>query len=467
MCSFGSRCCRGRRTAAAPLSHWSRGPLPGRMTKSNKATGGKAAKAGKGPATPQQVAVALRGLKMGRRRRPAAAKAIGTPGSFAVAARAPFSRAAEGVRLPDGNPNLSSTLALTRKIQVQSDANGEVDLTVLPNLYCTAFTTRGNISGGGTTIALAGTSSSAGTITGTTTTTTARGVGFDVESLKAQYSRYRIVSYGVRVRATAGVSATGEFLCAALPLKGQTPFLTDGIPGVNQGQSGTSVGGNTYWGVAGPRSTMENMLLGLGLPSTGSDNAAKMDFTKLANSPAHAIASAAQVAARGLHARGLPYEAQARDYMTTAYSAIGTDSLDVASTVGNEAGSTYAVQQYGVDMSCFRVGGTESIVISGSGFSTTSVIGTIEIVYHVEAMPNPQYSLLVRPTGRISSTPTGQTLDQVLVHLHKIPRFSFSDVVQTVGDSMLGELEGRAATAGAGAVSSLAGMLGRLMTAAV
>lgn len=383
-----------------------------------------------------------------------------------MAVRAPFSRAAEGVRLPDGNPNLSSTLALTRKFQLQSNADGEVDLTVLPNLYCTSFTTRGNISGGGTPIALATTTSTVDTINTVTTTTSARGVGFDVETLKAQYSRYRVAAYGVRLRATAGTSALGEFICSALPLKGMTPKLNDALPAVVQG-TGTNAGSSSYWSSAGPRETLENTLLSLGLPSSGADNAAKLDFTKLTNTPAHAIASAAQVAARGLHARGLPYEAQARDYMSTTFSAVGTDSLDVASSVGAATGSAYAVQQYGVDMSAFRVAGTESIVIAGSGFTPSSVVGTVEIIYHIEAMTNPQYSLLVRPTGRISSTPTGQTLDQALVHLHKVPRFSFTDVVQTVGDSMLGELEGRAATAGAGAVSSMAGMLGRLLIAGV
>lgn len=383
-----------------------------------------------------------------------------------MAVRAPFSRAAEGVRLPDGNPLLSTTLALTQKVQLQSNASGEVDVTILPNLSCHSFTTRGNLSGG-LQLALATTTGTPDTLFTTTTTTNARGFGFDVETLKAQYSRYRIAAYGARLRATAGTSVAGEFTCAVMPLKGQAPVFSASQPAVLRGSDGAASSINSYWGVSGPRGTLSEIMTHMGLPVSGTDNSAVLDYTKLTNTPMHAVASSAQVAARGLHMRGMPFEASARDYITTAFGALGTDSVDVGTVVGTAVASSYAQQQYAVDMSFLRVGGTESIVIGGSGFPASTVIGTVEIIFHVEAITNPQYAVLVRPTGQAPVAKSSQTIDQVLTTLHRIPRISFADVVQTVGDSMLGEIEGRAGAAAGGAVSSVAGMLGRLLMAGV
>jgi hypothetical protein len=160
------------------------------MTKSNKATRGGP----KAPATPQQVAKSAPGLRGKRRRVPHAMRTVGSPGSFSVAVRAPFSRAAEGVRLPDGNPNLSATLALTQKFALQTNADGDLDTVVLPGLYTSAFTTRGSIVGG-TNLALAQEVTTANSLHApTTSVSTAEGIGFDTVTLAGQYARYRIVS---------------------------------------------------------------------------------------------------------------------------------------------------------------------------------------------------------------------------------------------------------------------------------
>lgn len=380
--------------------------------------------------------------------------------------RAPFSRAAEGARLPDGNPNLSATLALTQKYNIVTDATGSLDVTVLPNLYCHSFSSRGSISGGNN-LVLAATTNTLNTLHNSVSDVAAKnGLGFDVATLNTQYSRYRVVSYGVRVRSTTGIATTGEFTTAVLALKGMTPVLSSSAPLTFDGMA-TPRTFPSYWGGYAPRSTFSATLASLGLPSSGADNAAVIDIPKLPNTPCHAVASAAQVAQRGLHIRGLPFESRCRDYISTSFSALGTDSVDVGTVLGDLVGSTYGVQQVGVDMSFSRVAGTESVVVAGTGFPASTTIGSIEVIYHVEAMTNPNYSLLCRPTGQVPRVAGSQTLDQALVSLHRVPRISFSDVVQTVGDAMLGEIEGRVGAAAGGAVSGLGGMLGRLMMAGV
>lgn len=378
-----------------------------------------------------------------------------------MAVRAPFSRAAEGVRLPDGNPNLSATLALTQKYNITADASGNLDVVVLPNLYCHSFTTRGSITGG-VPLGLANLAITADTLHNVVSNVAGKvGLGFDTTTLTGQYSRYRVVSYGARVRTTAGVAALGEFTAAVMALKGHTPVLSTAAPSTTDGLGNTRTY-PSYWSAYGPRQTMAATLGALGLPNSGVDNDGVVDIPKLTNTPCHAVSSAAQVAARGLHMRGLPYEAQCRDYISTAFNAIGTDSVDSGTPAGT-AGAANAVQQVGVDMSFSRVAGTESLVLCGTGFTPSTTVGTIEVIYHVEAMTNPNYAVLVRPTGQAPRVAGSQTIDQVLTSVHRIPRISFADVVQTVGDAMLGEIEGRVGAAAGGAVSGLGGMLGRLM----
>lgn len=397
------------------------------------------------------------------RRRPRPAKAA-RPGSLSVALRAPFSRAAEGVRLPDGNPNTTVTFALTRKFGLGADSTGIIDCVILPCLRTSTFTTRSSISG--TTLSLAALGTTVGTRYAPTTVASKVGLGFDTESLSAQYSRFRIVSYGVRLRYQQGISAAGEFTIAVLPLKGLVPPLTSGIPSVVGADGTTLVPGSSYYSGFGPRNTMASYVDALGLPYTAGadDNNALIDVTKLVNVPNHATMSASEVAARGVHVRGLPFEGDARNYKSMAFTAVGLDCMDLALDAGT---ATNAVQQIGVNYSPWVIGGYESIVIGGTGFAGNTTVAAVEVIYHIEAVPNPQYSLLARPTGAVPVVQPHETLDNVLTSSHRIPRISFSDVVTQAGDALLGDVEGRVMSAGSYGLGSLGGALSRLMLSGV
>lgn len=394
-------------------------------------------------------------------KRPRPPRPTSSVGSFAAAVRAPFSRAAEGARLPDGNPNLSTTIILTTKQVLAASADGTLDCVILPNLSCQMFTTRNAIANA-TSLLCADTSTTVNVRTSVLGAAQWRGVGAPVASLQQQFNRYRVVSYGVRLRSTTGVSSSGEFTLAALPLKGHAPILSTNCPAALDGATGTAQNCLTYWGYAGPRSTVYEQLAALGLPVASTENTAAIDIAKLVNLPCHSVISAAQCAARGVHMRGLPYESEARNFISTNFVAVGTDSWDIATD--NLTGTADATQQYGVDMSFLRVAGHESLVISGTGFATGAV-ASVEVVYHIEALPNPQYAIAYRPSGVVPIAPSRLTLDQALATLHRIPRISFADVVQTVGDTMMGDVEGRVVGAASSAVSNVAGMLSRLLMA--
>lgn len=382
-----------------------------------------------------------------------------------MAARAPFARAAEGVRLPDGNPNTTVTFAVTRKLAVSSDSNGNLDVVVLPNLESFLFSTRGVC--GDVSLYAAATGTTVDTVYAPTTTTTTA-ARFDTTTLSGMYNRFRIVAYGVRLRVSSGVETNGEFTIATMPLKGLVNPAGSLRPAVI-GADGFTNEMMSYYGKAGPRSTVGQMLDSLGLPYTGTDNAAQVDISKLVNIPAHATVTASEASARGVHVRGLPFESAAREYRAMAFKAHGTDCMDVIFSTGTSgnAGSAVTAFQLGTDMSPYKIGGHESCIIGGSGFTASASVGTVEVIYHVEAIPNPQYAALARPTGQVPIVPPSQTLDSVLTLLHKLPRISFADAVTQVGDALLGDIEGRAQGAAAAGLGSLAGTLARLTMAAV
>jgi len=333
----------------------------------------------------------------------------------------------------------------------------------MPNIAISGFTTSGAIVDG-TLLVLAPTSGPANTLNVATTVATCTGFGFDVAQLGAQYVKHRVVAYGARIRALPGVASAGEIAAAVYPASGMAPNLSTYQPAVGD-HNGSSAGIPSYWSATGPRNTMESYLLNLGLPYIGTENAAVINPERIVNYPQHATVSLSEVAARGMHLRGLPYDSTARVFRSLQFSANGTDAVDVGFSTGTT--NSYATQEFGVDMSAFRVGGLESMVLVGTGLPASTQVATLEIIYHVEATINPNYSLLARPTGQAPVQPPTATLDQVLTKLHRIPRISFADVVTQVGDSILGELEGRAAGAATRGLESVAGMLARLTMASV
>ncbi len=335
----------------------------------------------------------------------------------------------------------------------------------IPNLETFVFSTRGNCGDQSLSVASTGTTADGVQAPTTATATCAR---FDTIALSGQFTKYRVVAYGARVRVVSGLETAGEFTFAAMPLKGIVNPSDTNKPAI-AGQAGASTAINSYYGASGPRATMEGMLYGLGIPFSGSANTAVVDITKLVNIPTHALVTAAEAAARGIHLRGLPFESAAREFRSVTFTSIGTDSADLVFNSGTQGSAPSAVtsMQYGLDLSAYRVGGHESLLLGGSGFPASTTVGSLELIYHVEAVPNPSYSTLARPTGVVPTVPPSETLDSVLTKLHRMPRISFSDVLTSVGDSVLGDVEGRVAGAAGAGLTTLAGTLGRLLIAAV
>jgi len=296
--------------------------------------------------------------------------------------------------------------------------------------------------------------------TGFTTANVGSAAGFDVNALSASYWTYRIVGWGARLRSTTYFSGPGEWLGATLPLEGLVPATSLLVPGVID-PGGTTRPIPSYAGtLGGPQDTLAQYLLSLGLPYSGSGNTATIDYTKIPTMPTHANISAAQAAARGLHVRSFPYGPDAYRFKKMTFVSTGTDSADVATV----SGYTEPVQQYGVNMDPWKVGGFESLLLCGTGFAPSSSQGTLELVYHVEATFNPNIAQLARPA---CSPSTGSNVEhqRALASLTHVPKISFSDVVQKGEDMLLGYIEDRAGAAMQSGLDSMYGAMSRLVMA--
>lgn len=404
------------------------------------------------------VEASKRRKKPRRNRRGKVAQSMMRKSLYSNSVVAPFSRAAEGARLPDGCPINTSTYVLAKRWALVTDASGNIDVTVMPNLALSAMSTRASLLNG---VQLVIADTATGGYKASTSVANFTGTGFDVATLTNNFNKYRVVSYGVRVRGTGALTDGGEYISAVHPLKGYVPGMVGTAPGLID-PGGTTVALPIYAGGAGPRSNVEQYLRTLGLPYSGGGNTAALESSLMTSMPNHAVTSHAELASRGLHFRGVPFEASAREFRSTDFSALGVDSVDVAANV---IGSFS--QQYAVDLSAYKVGGHESVIIAGARLPVSQAVAVLEVVYHIEGIPNPNLAVIARPSSAVPFTPPPATLDTELTKLHKVPRISFSDVVTQIGDTMLGEVEGRAnelvRTATRAGLNGLTGMLARLV----
>lgn len=354
--------------------------------------------------------------------------------------------------MPDGCSLPTVTFTVTQKLPLTTNVDGELDVVALPCLAVAALSSRTSLPSTSTIMV--------GSTTGGDAVGVGSGAGFDVDSLAKQFTHYRIVGWGARVRATAGLNEKGELVGAVMPLKGLAPGLLTYQPGV-VGPDGTTIGVPRYCNSsAGPVDTLARFLNTLGIPISGDGNTAKIALARLVTAPVHGTASHSQIASRGLHFRSKPFEPESAMFKRTDFRSTGTDSIDV----GWNTSAMAASQQYGVDLSCYKIGGFESIIVGGTGYQANTLVGTIELIYHCEATPNLNLATITRPS--VTPSPVDPAEHQ-LAHrrLSNTPHISFADVVSQGEDYLLGAVEGAASDVASRGLSSLAGMLGRMMSA--
>lgn len=220
----------------------------------------------------------------------------------------PFSAAAEGAKVPDAVSFPTSTLTLTRRYNVTSDASGKAEVICLPNLAASLWSPGG---------ALDSTNKAFyGNVNGTDQLGPTGSIGgFDVSQttgLGGYYHRYRIVGWGVRIKGIGSLTTSGECIVAPIMGKGLAPSSSAYIPSVIDATGATIKVPSYSTAGAALRDTAEQLMFTLGIPNSGSGDAARPVASGLVALPGHGTVSYAQLAAHGLHLRSKPFDPRAQ-----------------------------------------------------------------------------------------------------------------------------------------------------------
>ncbi len=358
--------------------------------------------------------------------------------------------------MPDAVSFPTSTLTLTRRYNISSDATGRAEVICLPNLASSLWSPGGHLDSGVRAFygAVAGVDQlgplgSAG--------------GFDITQttgLGSYYHRYRIVGWGVRIKGVGSLTTSGECIVAPIMGKGLAPSNSDFIPLVID-STGVAIKVPSYsTSGAALRDTADQLMFTLGVPRSGTGDAARPLASGLVALPGHGTVSYAQLAAHGLHLRSKPFDPKAHQFRNVMYTTTGNDALD---TFENTSANTTTGR--GVSYEPWQVDGWSSHVVCFTGLPASTTIGTIEVIYHVEATLSPNMPVAI---GRASAAPSPvnpNEYDACRREISKLAHVSLADVVQSAEDYAMGTVEGLAGSAARSIGSTALGVLTRAVSA--
>lgn len=246
--------------------------------------------------------------------------------------------------------------------------------------------------------------------------------GITLPQLNTLFSKYRIVSMGVRVKCDASLIATGgKMTCVTLPYAGYLPVTTTSTAssGIYTDNPYTNASGASYADRAAnvyeshPNSvviqrskTPINLLNSMGVAASGGLSPT-LDAAKLAGMPLCEVVTVNEITGRLFEVQPRPCDASIWKWRSTGRggSAInagtssesvqldeGTDAFPGAMTIVNQGSATVGAAGFwqvdtGVDTSAIVSGGFETTVLTFSGVPSNTPFADLELVYNVEVIP--------------------------------------------------------------------------------
>jgi len=299
----------------------------------------------------------------------------------------------QGREVPDKYAAPTATLALREIISLKNDANGNIEAIFLPNLVQPAVSFGGNISNGSTM---------------TTPDGVAFGLGALLNSSAALYTKltnYRITSWGLRIRNTSSVTSAQGVLTVSLV----NPHTRARIP------NNSTIGGQGAAGAGAAGFTAAAWYNNMGIPSTGSGSAARLDISSLVDFPFHARYQGVQLTEETFEIHPKITDPSAFEFRDSTDSTWGSDMQATTSAVYVQPG----------DATYLRCDGWTAVVLGFSG--GTAVVGQqtldVEVVYHIEGSPNVSSgTVFITETPRLSIAPVVAEAAQVALAL--LPSFT-------------------------------------------
>lgn len=337
---------------------------------------------------------------------------------------------------------------------VTANSSGQADLLCFPNLATCVWSPRGSVSGGSQ-VFMYRTSNSTDVFAGT-------GFGFPTTSLGAMYQRYRIVGWGMRFRPAANISTSGEMIAAPIMTSGTLPPVAGSEPQVRASD------GDAYkvpfvtsgFNTEATAPTAASRMAAMGIPYTGSANTAVLSIDALATLPGHGVMTQSELAVQGVHGRSKPFAPSAHEFRNIQFWNAGTDAVDNAGGALTTTSASWAL-----DLSYLRCDGWTSSVVGFTGYPASSSIGTLELIYHVEATVVPTSGADMGVRAAVGSAICdAQEYDAHRAVIAKAPHFSTAALAKQGEDLVYGAIEGLANDAATRMGNTLLGRLGSLMS---
>lgn len=279
----------------------------------------------------------------------------------------PFSRAAEGARVPQPFAVHSATRKLHTSFTVTTDANGAFDAAIQSHPIHTAWTTRSSLTGGSSTTAQ---NCPAGLV--------CRGLMPSLAAIAAIASTYRVVATGLRIKPNTDFTRSGgRIYFATLPASQAQPTAFD---------LGT---------------TLASAFNAIELPTDGTNIT-----PNIINLPRAGQVSLTELLAEGGLEIAIPI-----------VSPSAWDFLD-GTNQGNEQGVVYtstggaAVKTFG--NGAYTTNGFGQILLVGEGMQASTPVLTLEIIMHIEYTPQvTSSSVLIESVPDTQAPPSPD-------HIHKV-----------------------------------------------
>jgi len=333
--------------------------------------------------------------------------------------------------------------------------------------------------------------------------------GITCPQLNNLFSKYRIVSMGVRVKCDASLIATGgKMTCVTVPYSGYLPVTTTNAtsPGVFTDNPYTTAAALSYNDRPGmvyeshPNSvliqrskTPINILNSMGVGASGTA-APTLDVAKLAGMPLAEVVTINEITGRVFEVQPRPCDASIWKWRSTgrggsAFSVgavgegvqldEGSDAFPGAMTIvsqGAAATGTAGFYQVdvGVDASPLMAGGYESTILTFSGIPSTTPFADLELVYNVEVIPSTVQAGSVAGCQPSVRSPEGgrpntsrASAENMLFEVSSVKDKIVRDASDALG-GLMGAAGGAMMGPVAGSVASIAGryLSGRALAAA-
>lgn len=255
---------------------------------------------------------------------------------YQLALTNPFSEAANGSRVPDEYAYPTTTFTFRPKFTVGTDSSGNFDFCIYPNMRNFVQQFRGTFNG-----------------------------PTSIAAVPTSLYNYRIVGYGLK----------WSWMIPQTAVSGQVSYAM--VPSCHYVHpSGVSVGGITGTGAGETAFTNYEMIRNIGLP-TDSNNG-WLSFNGLSQLPLSGLETTVNSYGKTVTMVGRMSGPEAFHFRQSADRKGGYD-------VVNQTTSSYLVSG---DASYLSAHGWSTFAFAGIGLPASTVIGQVELVFHIEGSPS-------------------------------------------------------------------------------